>query len=205
MRWTFVCLTGNIQPVSFSVSETVVSASKHYCQANVWWKHTDFPSPCQPHGSFFADSLFDTRSRPGKPARVQGAAQVSETGKIRAIFHGSQINGSMLWFFKWLARARIFWQLIFTPKTRKENESGNFSDKFSDFTIRPQCMWVSCLSCVDLPCNYSAPVFKCKAGLETFRKRCRWVLLLERWAGKLLLRLYGAKRAARHHQSARRP
>lgn len=35
MRWTFVCLTGNIQPVSFSVSETVVSASKHYCQANV--------------------------------------------------------------------------------------------------------------------------------------------------------------------------
>lgn len=74
MRWTFVCLTGNIQPVSFSVSETVVSASKHYCQANVWWKHTDFPSPCQPHGSFFADSLFNTRSRPGKPARVQGAA-----------------------------------------------------------------------------------------------------------------------------------
>lgn len=52
MRWTFVCLTGNIQPVSFSVSETAVSASEHYCQANVWWKHTDFPSSCQPHGSF---------------------------------------------------------------------------------------------------------------------------------------------------------
>lgn len=52
MRWTFVCLTGSIQPVSFSVPETAVSASEHYCQANVWWKHTDFPSSCQPHGSF---------------------------------------------------------------------------------------------------------------------------------------------------------
>lgn len=43
-------VTSNLFP--FSVSETAVSASEHYCQANVWWKHTDLPSSCQPHGSF---------------------------------------------------------------------------------------------------------------------------------------------------------
>lgn len=50
MRWIFVCLTGNIQPVFFSISETVVSASQHYCQADLWWNHSNFPSSCSPYG-----------------------------------------------------------------------------------------------------------------------------------------------------------
>ena len=46
MRWIFVYLTGNIQPFFFSVSETVVSASQHYCQADVWRRRSNFPSSC---------------------------------------------------------------------------------------------------------------------------------------------------------------
>lgn len=86
MRWTFVCLTGNIQPVSFSVSETAVSASEHYCQANVWWKHTDFPSWCQPHGSFSQTVCSALGAGLLNLRWLGGAAQLSQIRELGLFF-----------------------------------------------------------------------------------------------------------------------
>lgn len=102
MRWTFVCLTGNIQPVSFSVSETAASASEHYCQANVWWKHTDFPFSCQPHGSFSQTVCSALGAGPLNLRRVGGAAQLSQIRESGLFFTRS------VFFPDWLACAGNF-------------------------------------------------------------------------------------------------